>query len=58
MVVFVYLFVVARRAVDEELREEESGHEEERIAFLSPAGHQMAESPFHPIPSRPSLCDS
>jgi uncharacterized membrane protein YdjX (TVP38/TMEM64 family) len=38
VVVFVYLFVVARRAVDEELGEV-SCDSEERIAFLSP-GHQ------------------
>jgi uncharacterized membrane protein YdjX (TVP38/TMEM64 family) len=43
VVIFVYLFIVARRAVDEELREDESANEE-TIAFLSPS--EMIESPF------------
>jgi len=43
VVIFVYLFIVARRAVDEELRDDESTNEE-TIAFLSPS--EMIESPF------------
>jgi hypothetical protein len=65
--IFIYLAIVARRAVDEELDDEvapEQGRDddEERIAFLSSQNHDwdersMVESPFrstHLLPLRPS----
>jgi hypothetical protein len=61
VIIFIYISIIARRAVDEELEDEESASREERTAFLSPmdveegAGHSMAESPFRThdlVPSR------
>jgi hypothetical protein len=55
--IFIYLSIIARRAVDEELNDEMmlAGDDDERVAFLSSAenhdlevrgGRGMAESPF------------
>jgi hypothetical protein len=44
IVIFIYLFIVARRAVDDELGEDDTANEEETIAFLSPA-RSMVQSP-------------
>lgn len=46
--IFVYLSVVARRAVDDELDDEAvtSHDSEETMAFLAPQGSPMVESPF------------
>jgi hypothetical protein len=61
VIIFIYISIIAHRAVDEELEDEESASREERTAFLSPmdveegAGHSMAESPFRThdlVPSR------
>ncbi|KAF9452053.1 hypothetical protein P691DRAFT_698070 [Macrolepiota fuliginosa MF-IS2] len=68
ILILVYLSIVARRAVDEELEDDEPmttrADSEERMAFLSPGdsgdlerGRAMAESPFrtHPLVPNRSL---
>lgn len=67
ILIFVYLSIVARRAVDDELDDDDetptaTENSEERMAFLSPEdstdlerGRAMAESPFrshHIVPNR------